>query len=161
MFWLVILLIIALIPGCFPKQKTSSKAALPQKQAAFSFDGLETNIDIAASMADKPNPELEAKLHDIPTMVGSHLLVFENQQLPENQMVLAWASQFDQEMVTNFYNFEMENAGWKRVANIKGFENTLVFQKPKKICIISLRTLSTKYKNQYASLVHMCMSNKE
>lgn len=76
-------------------------------------------------------------------------------------MMLAWVCQYDQEMVTNFYNFEMENVGWKRIACIKGYENTLVFQKPKKICVISIRALSSKHKNNYVSLVHMCMSNKE
>jgi hypothetical protein len=157
------LLIIALIPGCGPKQNSSSKAAPPKKQAAFSFDSLETNIDIAAGAADRTlcNPEIEAKLQDIPTMVGSIPIELYNAQLPERQMMLAWACQYDQEMVTNFYNFEMENAGWKRIACIKGYENTLVFQKPKRICIISIRTLSSKLKNQYAALVHMCVCNKE
>lgn len=163
------ILAIALIPGCFSKQNKVSKAAVPQKQAAFSFDSLETNIDIAAGMADQNSydPEIEAKLHDIPTMVGSVPVEFEKtihpepvEGLNEGQIMLAFVCQYDQEMVANFYNFEMENAGWKRLACIRGFENTLVFQKPKKLCIISIRSLS-KSKNNYSTVVHICTSNKE
>lgn len=163
---LIVLLCIATIPGCFSKQNkvTSSKAAVHQKQAAFSFDNLETNIDIAADMADQItcNPEIEAKLYDIPTMVGSIPVEFDTQRIvSEGQAMLAFVSQYDQDMVTNFYHFEMENAGWKRIASIKGFENTLLFQKPKKVCIISIRTLSGKHKYQYPCLVHVSVSGKE
>lgn len=172
---LSLLAIIALMPGCFQKQNKISKAALPQKQAAFSFDSLETNIDIAASMADQSsyNPEIEAKLHDIPSMVGSIPLEMENIPThpecsrseciegPEGQIMLAFVSQYDQEMVANFYNFEMERSGWQRIARIRGYENTLVFQKPKRICIISIRAISSKHKNNYCSLVHLCVGNKE
>ena len=161
---LSILVIILVMPGCFSKQHKISKAVLPQKQAAFSFDGLETNIDIAAGMADQSNPnlEIEAKLHDIPSMVGSVPVDFESgAQLAEGQIMLAFVCHYDQEMVANFYTFEMENLGWRRVTSIKGFESTLVFQKPKKICIISIRSLSGKFKNQHACLVHICSSSKE
>jgi hypothetical protein len=168
---LSVLVIISMIPGCFSKQNKISKAALPQKQAAFSFDGLETNIDCAAGMADQTayNPEIQAKLYDIPTMVGSVSIELEKTIHPdlveglleEGQIMLGFLCQYDQEMVANFYNFEMENVGWQRIACIKGFETILVFQKPKKICIISIRSLSSKHKNNYACLVHICTSNKE
>ena len=120
----------------------------------------------------------------IPTMVGSIPIEFESLRThpecsrseclsagasgrrlgiegSEGQIMLGFVCQYDQEMVANFYNFEMENVGWKRVACIKAFESTLVFQKPKKICIISIRSLSSKYKNNYSCLVHICTSNKD
>ncbi len=184
---LSVLAIVAMIPGCFSKQNKISKAALPQKQAAFSFDSLETNIDIAAGMADQSNynHEIEAKLLDIPTMVGSVPVEFDKasahsadakamadmgedskrefilSSVEGSRTMQAFVCQYDQEMVSNFYHFEMENNGWKRIACVKGYETTLVFQKPKRLCIISVRSLSRKSKNNYSTVVHICTSNKE
>jgi len=161
---LSMLAIIAMIPGCAKQSEEKNKAVLPQKQAAFSFDSLETNIDLEAASAhySEYNPEIEAKLHDVPTMVGSiPVEIPANSAVLEGQMVVALASHYDQEMITNFYNFEMERQGWQRISCIKGFESTLVFQRPKKICIISVRALSARTRNNYKCLVHICTSLKE
>ena len=161
---LSMLAIIGMIPGCAKQSEEKNKAVLPQKQAAFSFDSLETNIDLEAASADynEYQIEVEAKLYDIPTMVGSVPLDLPTHiTLPEGQMMLAIASSYDQEMITNFYNFEMERQGWQRISCIKGFESTLVFQRPKKVCVISVRALSARTKNNYKCLVHICTSLKE
>lgn len=156
-------MIVTMIPGCFSKQNKISKAALPQKQAAFSFENLQTNIDVAAGSADQLifDPVLEAKLHDIPTMVGSAPVECSPAALPEGQLMQAWVSPYDQTMVANFYSIEMESGGWQKLAIIKGFETMLVFQKPKRICAISIRSLSGTHKNIYTCLIHISMSSKE
>jgi len=161
---LSMLAIICMIPGCAKQSEEKNKAVLPHKQAAFSFDSLETNIDIAAHTADYNdyNSETEATLHDIPTMIGSVPVELPaDMAVPEGQMMVVFASSYDQEMITNFYNAEMECQGWQRIACVKGFESTLVFQRPKKVCIISVRALSARNRRNYKCLVHICTSVKE
>lgn len=152
-----------MIPGCFSKQNKIPKAALPQKQAAFSFEKIQTSIDVAAGAADQLafDPILEAKLQDIPTMVGSVPVESGPSMLPQGQLMQAWVSPYDQKLVTDFYVAEMENGGWQKLATIKGFETVLVFQKPKRICVISIRVLSGTHKNPYTCLIHISMSSKE
>lgn len=160
---LSMLAIITLIPGCAKQSKEKNKAVLPQKQAAFSFDSIETNIDLeAASAYYSEYSQIEAQLNDIPTMVGFVQVEIPTlHSMPEGQMVCAFASDLDQGMITNFYQFEMERQGWQRMSCIKNLESTLVFQRPKKICIISIRSLSKRTKNNYKCLVHICTSFKE
>lgn len=157
------ILLLSLVSGC-SKQHEKNKAAL--KKAAFSFDGLQTNIDICAELTPTlcAIPEIEAKLIDIPSMIGSTVI---NGQLDgehnedNDTLMLAWASAYDQETLTLFYIQEMEQLGWQKLAKVKGFETTLLFQKPKKFCVISIRAIVNKSKGNYNSIAHITVSNKE
>ena len=161
---LAVLGIILMIPGCGQQSKILKAAAPSKRYAASSFTGLETHIDIAAVTADHAsyNPEIEAKLNDIPTMVGSVPIETELMQpLPEGQQMFAFACQYDQEMVANFYLFEMEQQGWQRIGSVKSFETVLIFQKPKKLCIVSVRSLATQKNSGCQSLAHITLTTKE
>lgn len=158
----VILSIVFTMPGCSQKQKRIIRAAAPSRQAAFSFEDLETNIDIDAQKiyASDPDLEMAARLYDVPSMVGSIPLQLKNTSIEaEGQSVHGILSPYDENEVTNFYMLEMENFGWQRVACIKGPENTLLFQKPKKICIVSIRSRNTKA--NYKSLIYVSVGKKE
>jgi hypothetical protein len=151
-----------MVSGC-SKKPANNKAASSKKQAAFSFNTLETNIDVLASTAsaETANLELEAKLIDIPTMVGSVMLENDSDQiLAEGQLMFACVASQEQSAISDFYNLEMEQLGWQRVAAIQGNEIVLLYQKPKKVCIISIRPLSHR-NTDYQSLIHIATSSKE
>jgi len=147
------------LPGCFVQSK-KNKAAL-KKKAAFSFDPLATHIDVSNIESYAATQEVEAKLFDIPTMIGS--LTFEpyNQDLEPGKSMIVSLSLYDRDMLADFYLKEMVRSGWLLINNIHGFEWLLLFQKPHKLCVINMRSCDVKTKNQYHTLVHITVCNTE
>lgn len=155
---IVITGILLLLPGCF--LQTKNKAAL-NKKAAFSFDPLATQIDVGSIESYAATQEVEAKLFDIPTMIGSLTFEPNNQDLVSGQSMIASLCSYDKTAITDFYLKEMIRLGWLSVSHIYGFEWVLLFQKPQKLCIINLRSCTAKAKNSYQTLVHITVCNKE
>ena len=124
--------LIALIslPSC--KQPKFKKAALPK--AAFSFAQIETNIDI-----DFQEDGLRAQLNDIPTYVGSSF-VFIDDTVAENNLSFGISCKADVKAVKEFYLSEMENLGWQKIGQQDATDITLIFQKPRKTCVIIIQS---------------------
>lgn len=142
--------IISLIPSCAKQTSETKKAA--SKKAAFSFAKVATNIDVACI----DDFEFKAKLDDIPTFVGSEIIAIDD-QIENGQLSFSVACNADQKSISDFYMQEMEGCGWQKVASMAGTQIVIIFQKPKKICIITLeKTLS---KNN-ASIVHIKVTDR-
>ncbi len=133
-------IIIAIIPGCAKQSSEKNKAALSKKQAAFSVDTLKTNIDVAFQ-----EEALRAQLDDIPTFVGS-TFIFIDDQVKDGQLSFALSSTGDVAIIKDFYMQEMENLGWQKIGQLEGVDTTFIFQKPKKICMITIQSSSERQK---------------
>ena len=145
-----------IIPGCSGIHfRKTQKGQQPATRAE-----LKTNIDIAAQTSIQFNYmlELEAHLTDLPTIIGSMIIESESAQLSEDQIMIAWVCPHEREIISEFFQQEMERLGWKKIAAIFGPEITLLFSKPKKICDISIRTLASPY--SFKSLIHIATSSK-
>lgn len=138
--------IISLIPSCARQPSETKKAA--SKKAAFSFAKVSTNIDIA-SIDDF---EFKAKLDDIPTFVGSEIIAIDD-KVENSQLSFSVACNAELKSISDFYMQEMESCGWQKVALLEGQEITLLFQKPKKFCIIEL--VNANSKNQTDAIAHI------
>lgn len=142
------------IPGCLPKK--DSQAAV-SKTAAFSLQDLQTNIDIPKSIAH--DTEFEAKLIDIPSMIGSVIIDHDSIE-HDDTLNYSLASCQEQQAVIDFYLQEMECNGWQRISVMQGIESLLLFEKPHKICAISIRPLSNK-SHPYQTFIHIMVNPKE
>ncbi len=132
----IIISMIALIslPSCMQPRYQKKKAALPK--AAFSFTPIETNIDVSFQ-----EDTLRAQLDDIPTFVGSSF-IFIDDKVSENNLLFALSCKAEERMVKDFYLSEMENLGWQKIAQLDATDTTFIFQKPKKICVITIQSTS-------------------
>ncbi len=134
------------LPSC--KQPKSKKAA--SQRAAFSFAPIQTNIDV-----DFKEQALRAQLDDIPTFVGSSF-VFIDDKVSENNVSFTLACVAEIGMVKDFYLTEMENSGWQKIAQLDAADTTFIFQKPKKICVITIQSSSlTEVTVQIKSMIRI------
>jgi len=145
-------IMLAMIPGCTKQPNEKNKAALSQKQAAFSFAKVATNIDVECI----DDQAFKAKLDDIPTYVGSHIIAIDN-QIEDGQLSFSVACDADQNCIKDFYMQEMEICGWQKMALLVGDEIMIIFQKPKKICIITLEKALSKTN---ASIAHIKVTDR-
>lgn len=125
---LLALVAITLLPACGPRK---IKKAAYQK-AAFSMPEIQTTIDVEQSIV-----ELEAKLTDIPTLIGSRTLSVH--QISEQPPQLKLELECDQNLaeVDAFYAEQMLYNGWQQITAIKDEHEIMqVYKKPNKLCII-------------------------
>lgn len=90
--------------------------------------------------------ELEAKLADIPILIQSIPLFSTGDEEKDDktrEFCLGYYSQSSSEEIVKFYNAEMERLGWQQKGSFLQTEPLLIFEKPHKICAISIR--SEKY----------------
>jgi len=110
------------------------------KEAAFS--AIRRCIDSTESDDEHLIKKLEAHLVDIPIPVNTCPLEQYFVQTVNGNVCIAYDSNSMQlEEVFAFYQREMERFGWQRMAQLEGHETVLVYKKPKKICLISLRQI--------------------
>ncbi len=84
--------------------------------------------------------EQEAKLIDIPIPFGSKPLKRYTEQIQESEnIMLGYENEMPANALQNFYVQEMERFGWQQEALCTGPEFVLLFSRPGKISIISLR----------------------
>lgn len=80
----------------------------------------------------------EAKLVDVPLPLRVVPYTLESVN-PENMMLTFTSLQAREDLVV-FYQLEMERLGWKKASvGNSASEGLLVFQKPRKLCVISFR----------------------
>jgi len=125
------LIMICLLPAC-NKQTQRKKAA--HKKAAFSFAPLATNIDI-----ELQERTLYAHLDDVPTYVGSEV-AFIDQAIEHGQHSFILSCPTTHETIKDFYTAEMDIAGWQKISLLEGADITMLFQKPRKLCLIILES---------------------
>lgn len=142
------MIVLISLPSC--KQPKSKKAA--SQRAAFSFDPIQTNIDV-----DFQEQALRAQLNDIPTFVGSSFIAIDD-KVPESNLSFIISCQADLSLIKDFYVSEMENLGWQKIAQLDGNDTTLIFQKPRKVCLIIIQSpqsptiIQIKSMNRFAEL---------
>jgi len=76
----------------------------------------------------------QAKLIDIPLLLAIEPVLSE---ISDNSFV--FYSKDNLKDIINFYEIEMEFLGWREVAKFESFEPLLMFEKPNKRSVISIR----------------------
>jgi hypothetical protein len=143
------------IPGCASK---NYKKAASTNEAAFS---IETNIDIGTlEEAQERQLSIEATLTDLPTMIGSVILRHTHQNLANDQQMIVFATICSADEIIAFYRIEMARMGWHQTAIIDADEKFLLFEKPKKIALVTVRSLENAHKSKFTHLVHLLVSPK-
>lgn len=127
---------IILLPSCGPQKRKSKKAAL--QKAAFSLHEIETQIDVDQSVV-----ELEAKLIDIPTALGSRLSSITQISEQPYQLCATFLCTQNIAELDEFYTEQMAYQGWQTIAHICGDELMQIYKKPSKICVISFRPITS------------------
>lgn len=125
-----------LLPSCGPRK--IKKAAF--QKAAFSMPSIQTAIDVEQSIV-----ELEAKLTDIPSIIGSRTISIH--QVSEQPQQLRLMLECDQSLaeVDAYYAEQMLYNGWQPITSIKDDHEIMqVYKKPLKMCIITLTQSASK-----------------
>lgn len=137
-------LVTILLPSCGPHTKKIRKAA--SHRAAFSMPKIQTQIDVEQSVV-----ELEAKLVDIPTAIGSRLSAITQVSEQPYQLRVCFDCSQNLAELNTFYAEQMAYNGWQAVATIAGDELMQIYKKPNKICVITIR--SKKYAKTEIALI--------
>lgn len=80
----------------------------------------------------------EAKLIDIPIPFSVQPLPGFGQSSTES-VVLGYHTDLSTQAIIDFYHTEMERSGWQQGTRFSGFETLLQFEKPNRVCSISIR----------------------
>ena len=89
--------------------------------------------------------EHEARLFDIPVPVCA-ISSFQEQDYNPKNFVLIYNVDSSSDELVKFYEKQMERFGWKSLSNSHQQESNLLFEKPSKICLISIRS-NKKFKS--------------
>jgi hypothetical protein len=99
--------------------------------------------------------ELEAKLTDIPIPMQAIPLFSATDQDKQldtfQELCLGYHSELESDEIIKFYNAEMERLGWQQKGIFVQPEALLIFEKPHKICAISIRS------KKNSSATHTCL----
>ena len=97
---------------------------------------------------------LEAKFSDIPIPLGSEPInEFFTQDLADGiDIVFGYTNAMDASKLYNFFKDESIRLGWSFCGGIQSIESLLTFEKPDRICTISLRPLD----GTTAFIITMC-----
>ena len=132
------LLVTLLLPSCGAHTKKNRKAA--SQRAAFLVSEIETQIDIHQNVV-----ELEAKLTDIPTIIGSRTLnIVQINEQPQQLRLEIECSQSLAE-VDSYYTQQMVCNGWQTVTRIADDEIMQIYKKPQKMCVIIIRSKTSAH----------------
>lgn len=127
--------LLTVVGGCVKKKNHSRKAS--------------------AVSADVFVCEHEARLVDVPIPLGAcPIKRFSEQQQSTPSQLLGYIVYYSTEELIDYYTYEMERLGWDQRVQHEGAEAVLVFNKPKRIAIISMRPI----KNQKVELVLLVSS---
>jgi len=99
---------------------------------------------------------IETRLTDIPVPLGTCPLTnyFQKEvEADENGLVLGYVCQLNLESLLRFYRREMSYLGWQCISEVDGNEALLLFEKPNRICSVSLRPFQASKNCEYMQLV--------
>lgn len=85
----------------------------------------------------------EAKRADIPFPIPS-VPIPQRNWADGDTVVLGCRTSLSADEVTLFYCREMERLGWLCIKRFSGYEELLSFEKPSRICIVSIRSIRDK-----------------
>lgn len=88
---------------------------------------------------DNKYQQKEARLFDVPLPLGYELL---NNQYEQDSYGIKTQISFSE--LVDFYKDEMINAGWRMISSFSDIETNLLFEKPHKYILISIRPSSQK-----------------
>ena len=102
---------------------------------------------------------LEAKLSDIPIPLGSEPIrdFFAEAPVDDMNIVVGYTNMTDSSSLYNFFKTECIRLGWYLRGGFQRVESMLVFEKPDRICIISLRPCEAST----ALIISICSSSDE
>jgi hypothetical protein len=87
----------------------------------------------------------EARLYDIPIMMHAYPdYAYQDECKDDYSTFVAYTVPDTCDGVQSYYVQNMERYGWQHAASVDGYEKILVFEKPQKLCIISLRSAFKK-----------------
>lgn len=124
----------AICGGCMRKNRRHAVQVNSFGRARYTVKSVErTNTASPAYL-------YQSKLTDVPLPLAS--LPVENYEtlMPSDHgMMLAYTTSMTSGDVAAYYRAEMEREGWRLLTSLEGPETTLMFEKPRKLCVISLR----------------------
>lgn len=85
----------------------------------------------------------EAKLSDIPIPISSQPIpeyCVQNMSVP-HQVMLGYECTLGADELVKFFNQEMERYGWRYISQFSGQERLMHYEKPNRVCAISLRPI--------------------
>lgn len=81
----------------------------------------------------------EARLLDIPFPINAGpLLNLGLDEEDQRKIVITFSINQDSEDILAFYRSQMECLGWYETALVKGYQTCVLFQKPSRICVITI-----------------------
>ena len=80
----------------------------------------------------------EAKFSDIPSPLNAVPLA-PYYQAEQGGALFAYSTSLSADELTTFYAHEMERLGWRMAFTFSGYESMLQFEKPDRVCIVSIR----------------------
>ncbi len=159
----LVLLLLAVLPSCGglkrkEKAKVFVSSSLDQcdvesvykeqslKGAAFS--AIRRQVDVCVDVAGDAElhivKKLEARCADIPALINARPLQNVFMQAENGDLYMAYETSLPLDQVVLFYQREMERSGWQQEAQLCGIEVLMVYKKPDKKSVISVRPPSKK-----------------
>lgn len=136
------ILIVCLFPLIFVACASKKKHTL----TSFSFSKEDGAEQCKGNFPDKPScfSEVEAKrkeaiLVDIPIPLFSNRIPVINDDSYGNQIVLGYQSTVTATELITLYREQMERYGWNLAQSFVGSESLLHFEKPTRVCLVSIR----------------------
>lgn len=90
--------------------------------------------------------QYKQKLLDVPLPVDARAIAECNDYMTVNELSISRMSSLSQQELIDFYTSMLEQSGWRLIGKIKGSsESVMTWEKPRKICVVSLRPSATKW----------------
>ncbi len=121
----LLLMLLCVVPACGKKRSLSSRATHKKKGIASALSRDQITIQ-------------EAKFSDIPSPLNAVPLT-PYYQAKEGNALFAYSSVLSRDELMTFYAHEMERLGWRMAFTFSGYESMLQFEKPDRVCIVSIR----------------------
>ncbi|MBN1549072.1 hypothetical protein JW872_00220 [Candidatus Babeliales bacterium] len=86
----------------------------------------------------------EAKLSDVPVLIDALVGASRLNDPILDTHELSYTSKLPYQDVVEFYQSEMERAGWLELGSFVGDQALLVFDKPYTLCVVTIQRLRTK-----------------
>lgn len=164
----VLSLLILILPACLQRSRARTLGAEHNALLCSSLDNLapvkvcpEVRVDNQANGSDYQLMALalEAKFGDIPIPLGSEPICDFFTHMPTDSMsiMFGYTNVTEASSLYNFFKTECLRLGWRLMGGIQSIESMLTFEKPDRICTISLRPLEAAT----ALIITVCSKNKE
>jgi hypothetical protein len=143
--WILSLLLL-ILPACLHNSQARVLKSEKSSISAEDENGVKRN-ESAQKRAEDPIDyrlkalSLEAKYSDIPIPLGSEPLYDFFKQLPfdERSIMFGYTNKTGISELYNYFKAEFMRLGWSFMGGIQDIESMLTFEKPDRVCSVSLR----------------------